>query len=314
MAFRGWRETIDREARSDTPPPPTNCPAVPPTTAHRPPPAAWLLLAPLVGWLLVFVVAPTLVLVVISFCERDFLGRTVYRFTWANYARAFDPTYLRILARSVGYAALTTAACVLAGYPLAYFMARCRPRVRAWLLLAVMVPFWTSFLVRTYAWIIILAHDGLLNGALVASHLLAAPAALLYTPGAVLLGLIHNYLPFMVLPIYASAEKLDRTLVEAACDLGASPWQAFRRVTWPLTLPGVAGGTLLVFIPAVAMFAIVTLMGGGGTELVGNTIQKQFTTGRNPPFGAALGTLLLVLFLAVAGVASWINRRRAGGR
>ena len=285
--------------------------------AARPPhtpAAAWLLGAPLAAWLLMFVVAPTALLVVVSFCERDFLGRVVYRFTWANYARAFDGLYLAILARSVGYAALTTAACLLAGYPLAYYIAR-RPdaRVRAGLLLLVMIPFWTSFLIRTYAWITILAHDGLLNALLVWTRVLAEPADLLYTPGAVLLGLVHNYLPFAVLPVYASVEKLDRSLVEAAHDLGAGPWRAFRSVTLPLTLPGVVGAAALVFIPAVAMFAVVTLMGGGSTELVGNTIQKQFTTGRNQPFGAALGTLLLSVFLLAAGGAAWWRARQARG-
>ncbi len=265
----------------------------------RTPAAAWFLFAPLAVWLLMFVVAPTALLVVISFCERDFIGRVVYHFTWANYLRAFDPVYGRILLRSVGYAALTTAVCVLTGYPLAYFISRATPRARQGLLVLVMIPFWTSFLIRTYAWITILAHDGLLNGLLVSARVLAEPADLLYTPGAVVLGLIHNYLPFAVLPIYASVEKLDRSLVEAAYDLGAGPWRAFRNVTLPLTMPGVVGGAMLVFIPAVAMFAIVTLMGGGSTELIGNTIQKQFTSGKNQPFGAALGTLLLVLFLAV---------------
>ena len=264
----------------------------------RTPAAAWLLFAPLAAWLLLFVVAPTALLVVISFCERDFIGRVVYHFTWANYLRAFDPVYAHILLRSIGYAALTTIACLLAGYPLAYFIARTGPRARRYLIVLVMIPFWTSFLIRTYAWITILAHDGLLNGLLVAARVFAEPADLLYTPGAVVLGLIHNYLPFAVLPIYASVEKLDRSLVEAAYDLGAGPWRAFRDVTLPLTLAGVAGGAMLVFVPSVAMFAIVTLMGGGSTELIGNTIQKQFTSGKNQPFGAALGTLLLLVFLA----------------
>ena len=278
-------------------------------SSSRTPPAAWLLFAPLAAWLLLFVVAPTALLVVISFCERDFIGRVVYHFTWANYLRAFDPVYLRILLRSVGYAALTTAVCLLAGYPLAYFIARRGPRARQSLLLLVMIPFWTSFLIRTYAWITILAHDGLLNSLLVSARVLAEPADLLYTPGAVVLGLIHNYLPFAVLPIYASVEKLDRTLVEAAHDLGAGPWRAFRDVTLPLTLPGVAGGAMLVFVPAVAMFAIVTLMGGGSTELIGNTIQKQFTSGKNQPFGAALGTLLLLVFLAAFALAGRFRER-----
>jgi spermidine/putrescine transport system permease protein len=282
----------------------------------RTPLAAWLLLAPLAAWLLLFVVAPTVLLVAISFCGRDFIGRVVYRFTWENYARAFHPVYLSILLRSVEYAGLTTAICLLLGYPLAYFIASCREGARNGLLLLVMIPFWTSFLIRTYAWITILGHDGLLNSLLTSTRLLAAPADLLYTPGAVVLGLIHNYLPFMVLPIYASLEKLDRSLVEAAYDLGAGPWRTLRAVTLPLTLPGIAGGSLLVFVPSIAMFAIVTLMGGGSTELIGNTIQKQFTSGRNQPLGAALGTLLLLVFLAafaLAGRYSSARRTSSGG-
>jgi spermidine/putrescine transport system permease protein len=280
------------------------------------PAAAWLLLAPLALWLLLFVAAPGVLLVVISFCERDFIGRVVYHFTWENYARAFNPVYLSILARSVGYAGMTTGICLLLGYPLAQFIASCREGVRDGLLMLVMIPFWTSFLIRTYAWITILGHDGLLNGLLTSTRLLASPADLLYTPGAVVLGLIHNYLPFMVLPIYASLEKLDRSLVEASYDLGAGPWRTLREITLPLTMPGIIGGALLVFVPSIAMFAIVTLMGGGSSELIGNTIQKQFTSGRNQPFGAALGTLLLVVFLAAFAVAarySSARRTSSGG-
>jgi spermidine/putrescine transport system permease protein len=286
------------------------------TPGPRTPLTAWLLLAPLAAWLLLFVVAPTALLLVISFCQRDFIGRVVYHFTWENYARALDPVYLSILLRSLEYAGLTTVICLVLGYPLAYFIASCRERARNGLLLLVMIPFWTSFLIRTYAWITILGHDGLLNSLLTSTGLLAAPADLLYTPGAVVLGLIHNYLPFMVLPIYASLEKLDRSLVEASYDLGAGPWRTLYSVTLPLTLPGIAGGALLVFVPSIAMFAIVTLMGGGSTELIGNVIQKQFTSGRNQPLGAALGTLLLAVFLAafaVAGRYSSARKTSSGG-
>jgi spermidine/putrescine transport system permease protein len=294
----------------------SNVPEQPRPLSPGTPAAAWLLLAPLAAWLLLFVVAPTVLLVVISFCERDFIGRVVYHFTWENYARAFHPVYLTILLRSVEYAGLTTAICLVLGYPLAYFIASCRESARNAMLLLVMIPFWTSFLIRTYAWITILGRDGLLNSLLTSARLLAAPADLLYTPGAVVLGLIHNYLPFMVLPIYTSLEKLDRSLVEAAYDLGAGPWRTLRSVTLPLTMPGIAGGALLVFVPSIAMFAIVTLMGGGSTELIGNTIQKQFTSGRNQPFGAALGTLLLLVFLgafALAARYSSARRTSSGG-
>ncbi len=274
-----------------------------PRSSRNAQPLDWLLFAPLAGWLALFVVAPTLLLVAISFCERDFLGRVVWHFTLENYRRAFSPVYLAILVRSLGVAALATAICLLAAYPAAYAMARGPERWRRWLLFLVVIPFWTSFLVRTYAWITILAHDGLLNA------LLAEPASMLYTPGAVLIGLVHNYLPFAILPIYASVEKMDRSLVEAARDLGAGPWRAFWGVTLPLTAPGVIGAALLILVPAIAMFAIVSLMGGGGAELIGNTIQKQFTSGRNQPFGAALGTLLLLVFLTAFALAARLAPR-----
>jgi len=170
----------------------------------------------------------------------------------------------------------------------------------------VMVPFWTSFLIRTYAWITILSRDGIVNGLLVASGIFAEPVTLLYTPFAIVLGLVYNFLPFMILPIYTSVERLDGAMIEAAYDLGAGPTRAFAQVIIPLTSPGITAGALLVFIPSIAMFAITTLMGGGANPTIGEVIFKQFTSGRNQPFGAALGTLLLVIFV----VALWLTRRQ----
>ena len=162
---------------------------------------AWLVLLPLVVWLLLFVVAPTVMLVVVSFAERDALGRIVYEFGFHNYARAFDWVWLKVLFLSIWYAFLTTILCMALGYPVAYFIGRAPERWRATLLLMVMVPFWTSFLIRTYAWITILSKDGLLNALLLGSGLLAEPVAFLYTPFAIVLGLVYNFLPFMILPI-----------------------------------------------------------------------------------------------------------------
>lgn len=266
--------------------------------ARRPGAWGWLLLAPMLGWLAAFVILPLGILAVYSFCSRDDLGRVVFSFTWDNYARVFDPIYLRILGRSVGYAALTTALCVLIGYPVAWFIARRDEAVRNRLLLLLMVPFWTSFLIRTYAWIVILKSEGLLNGLLQWAHVIAAPLDLLYTPAAVVIGLVYAYLPFMILPIYASAEKLDPALVEAAHDLGAGPLRAFTSVIIPLTMPGIAAGALLVFVPAIGMFAITDLMGGAQVPMIGNVIQNQFLKARNWPFGAALGVVFTLLFIA----------------
>lgn len=278
--------------------------------ARRPSWQAGLLLAPTVAWLIAFVIAPTAILLVYSFCERDEFGRVVFSFTWENYQRVADPVYARIFARSVGYAALTTALCVVIGYPVAFFIGRASERVRQRLLLLIMIPFWTSFLIRTYAWITILKQEGLLNSVLRAFVAGATPLDLLYTPFAVIIGLVYAYLPFMILPIYGSVEKLDGALIEAAHDLGAGPWRVFSSVIIPLTMPGIAAGTLLVFVPAIGMFAITDLMGGARVPLIGNVIQNQFMQARDWPFGAALGVVFLLLFAA----AYWLLQGRGAGR
>ncbi len=306
-------------------------PATTPAFERKPGWGAWLFLAPLLLWLALFVVAPTILLIVYSFAERDTLGRVVFTFSWDNYLRAFDwPTLqnlpnalatdgwrglvesyekmlaLRVLIRSVWYAFLTTVICMMLGFPAAWFIGRASEKYRNLLLMLVMIPFWTSFLIRTYAWITILSTEGFLNASLLATGLIETPLTMMYTPFAVVLGLVYNYLPFMILPIYASVEKLDNALVEAAHDLGAGPVRAFSTVIIPLTRPGIAAGALLVFAPSIAMFAIATLMGGGADPTIGEVIQKQFTSARNQPYGAALGTLLLLIFF----LSIWLTSAR----
>ena len=269
--------------------------------------AGWLLLAPLVLWVLAFVLAPALIMFVYSFAERTPLGGVVLAFTLDNYAGVADPVYLRIVIRSIVYAGITTVICLAAGYPVAYLIGRADPRWRNLLLMAVMVPFWTSFLIRTYAWVTILKSEGLLNSLLLQLQLIAEPLALLYTPGAVVLGLVYTFLPFMILPIYSSVEKLDGALIEAALDLGAGPLRAFSRVIVPLTSPGIAAGVLLVFVPALGIYAVNDILGGGRVDMIGNIIENQFKAARNWPFGAALGTTLLVSFALIYGL---VNRRQ----
>jgi len=286
------------------------------TPAHqrRPGFLGWLMMTPMLLWLVAFVVVPTAILFVFSFCQRDELGRVVYHFSWENYRRIFidsdtgqfGTVYWTISLRSVIYAALTTAVCLLFGYPVAWFIGRAPERRRNLLLTLVMIPFWTSFLVRTYAWITILSTEGLLNSFLQYTHLITEPFEMLYTPGAVVLGLIYNYLPFLILPVYGSVEKLDNSLIEASFDLGAGPLRTFQRVILPLTLPGIVAGILLVFIPAIGMFAITQLMGGGIQPTIGEVIQNQFLQARDAPFGAALGMTLVLLFI----VAFWFTSRR----
>jgi spermidine/putrescine transport system permease protein len=283
---------------------------------RRPGIMGWLLMAPMVLWLLAFVVAPTLILAVFSFCQRDELGQIVYRFSWENYRRifidedtgSFGTTYLTVFGRSLIYAGFTTIICLVAGYPVAWSLGRAPEHRRNLYLTLIMIPFWTSFLIRTYAWITILSTNGLLNGFLQYAKVITEPFEMLYTPGAVVLGLVYSYLPFMILPIYGSIEKLDGALIEAAFDLGAGPFRTFQKVILPLTQPGIIAGILLVFIPAIGMFAITQLMGGGTDPTIGEVIQNQFLSARDWPFGAALGMALLIMF----GIAFWFAARRHG--
>jgi len=280
------------------------------TTGEGRPPGrtGWLLLTPLIAWALAFVVAPALIMLVYSFASRGTLGDVVYDFTLENYRGVGDPVYLQIVIKSAWYAALTTVICLLAGYPVAYLIGRADERWRNLLLMAVMVPFWTSFLIRTYAWLTILKSEGLLNSLLIQLRLIAEPLEMLYTPGAVVLGLVYTFLPFMILPIYTSVEKLEGALIEAALDLGAGPLRAFSRVIVPLTSPGIAAGVLLVFVPALGIYAVNDILGGGRVDMIGNIIENQIKgNARNWPFGAALGTTLLVSF----GIAYFfVNRRQ----
>jgi spermidine/putrescine transport system permease protein len=267
----------------------------------------WLLLTPLMLWVLAFVLAPALIMFVYSFWERTALGSPVPAFVLDNYAGVLDPVYLQIVVRSILYAGITTVICLAAGYPVAYLIGRASPNWRNLLLMAVMVPFWTSFLIRTYAWVTILKSEGLLNSLLVQMRLITEPLEMLYTPGAVVLGLVYTFLPFMILPIYSSVEKLDGALIEAALDLGAGPLRAFSRVIVPLTSPGIAAGVLLVFVPALGIYAVNDILGGGRVDMIGNIIENQFKAARNWPFGAALGTTLLVSFALIYG---FVNRRQ----
>ena len=258
---------------------------------------AWALLAPGTFWLVLFFVVPVLIMAAYSVMQRGTYGGVEPGFTLEPYARFFDPLYLRILARTVWLATITTLLCLVVGYPMAYAIAGAG-RWKHALLFLVVLPFWTSFLVRTYAIMFLLRDTGLVNSALMASGLTETPLTLLYTPGAVLAGLVYGYLPFMVLPVYASLEKLDPALLEAAESLGARPVARFARVTLPLSLPGVVAGCLLVFIPSLGAFLTPDLLGGAKQVMVGNLIQQQFGAARDWPFGSAVSFVLMALVLA----------------
>lgn len=255
------------------------------------------LLGPGAFWLVVFFLIPTLVVFAYSFATRGPYGTINWVFTLENYRLFADWLYIRIFLFSVLIAIITTAICLVIGYPFAYVMSRAPRRVRNGLLVLVMVPFWTDFLVRTYAIMLLLRSEGLINNLLRWLGIINEPLNLLYTPGAVILGLVYGYLPFMILPLYASIEKFDFSLVEAAQDLGANSTRVFLRVLLPLTLPGVVAGSILVFIPSVGAFVTPDLLGGGKVVMIGNLIQQQFLTSRNWPFGSAISFVLMGIVL-----------------
>ena len=241
---------------------------------------------------------PLLIVLSYSFLSRGTYGGVVRPWTLESYGRVFDPLYAEIVWRSVWIAGVSTAVCLVLAFPLALYIARAGRR-RTLLLNLVMLPFWTSFLIRIYAWMFLLRDTGLINSGLEALHVIREPVPFLFNSGAVILGLVYGYLPFMVLPLYATLEKLDPLLLDAAEDLGASPWGAIWRVAVPLAKPGIIGGCLLVFIPCLGAYLTPDLMGGGKTVMVGNLVQNQFTTARDWPFGAAVSLLLMLLVLLV---------------
>jgi spermidine/putrescine transport system permease protein len=261
----------------------------------RPQARAWLLLGPGTLWLLVFFLAPILIMLVYSMMPRGVYGGVDAGFTLEHYRRFFDPLYLDILQRTFVWSVACTVICLVLGYPVAYVIARAG-RWKNFLLLLVVLPFWTSFLVRTFAMIFLLRDTGLINSGLVRFGV--DPISMLYTPFAVMVGLVYGFLPFMILPIYASLEKLDLSLLEAAEVLGAKPAERFRRVTLPLSMPGVVAGCLLVFIPALGSFLTSDLLGGAKQMMIGNLVQNQFSAARNWPFGSAASFIVMALVLA----------------
>jgi spermidine/putrescine transport system permease protein len=262
----------------------------------------WFLL-PTRIWLGLLLAVPVAIVCVYSAMTRGAYGGVSQPWTLENYARFFDPLYGAILSRSLVMAAAATALCLLLGFPLALFISRAH-KWRGLYLFLVILPFWTSFLVRTYAWMFLLRDTGLLNTMLQSLHVIQEPLPLLYNNGAVLLGLVYGYLPFMILPLYSTLERLDPSLLEAAADLGAKPFTALLRVVIPLSAPGIRAGSILVFIPCVGAFLTPDLLGGGKTVMIGNLVQNQFTTARDWPFGSAISlavmaivVLLMLVFL-----------------
>lgn len=247
--------------------------------------------------------APLLIVLFYSFLTRGAYGGVALPFSSENYQRVFDPLYLAIAWRSFWVAAVSAVACLALGFPLALYIAR-YSRHKTLLLNLVMLPFWTSFLIRTYAWMFLLRDTGLINTLLQSLRLIKDPLPLLFNTPAVILGLVYGYLPFMVLPLYATIEKLDPAWLDAAADLGANPLVAAWKVIVPLSRPGIVAGVLLVFIQCLGAYLTPDLMGGGKTLMIGNLVQNQFTASRDWPFGAAVSLLLLLIVLVLTSIIS----------
>lgn len=276
-----------------------------------------LLATPTMLWMLGLLIIPLLLTLVISFGERSPDGNVIYTFTLDNYARlfgyntdceggqasCFNPLYLQILWRSISLAFNTTVWVIALAYPLAYFIARATPKRRNTYLFMVLIPLWTNFVIRVYAWMMLLRKEGAINVILGAAadllNIPFQPLEMLYTPGAVLVGMVYEFLPFMILPIFTSLEKIDTSLYEAAADLGANAIKTFLRVTLPLSMPGVVAGTILVFIPVMGTFIVSDILGGRQVILVGNLIQRQFLDARDPTFGSAASLILMMMTLIV---------------
>lgn len=254
---------------------------------------------PVSFWMLLFVLLPLIYVFVISFMTRTQYGGIEYSFTFDNYKEILNPLYLKVIWKSLKLAFLTTVICLVIGYPLAYWIASKPSKLAAKLLMLVMIPYWTSSLVRLFSINLLVMPNGLLNAFLMKLQLISEPLDILYSDGVVMLGLLVAMLPFSVLPLYSSIEKMDKSLIEASKDLGANAVTTFRKVTIPQTMPGIVGCTLLVFIPSLGMYYVPEMLGGGKVMLVGTLVKNQFLVTKNWPFGASLAILLILITLAM---------------
>lgn len=255
------------------------------------------MISPVTVWLLLLIAIPLLYILVISFASTDSSHNIVFQFTLNNYAKLLDPTLLTIYGNSLAVAGLTTLICILIGYPFAYIMARTTPFRKTLMLIFLMLPFWTNSIIRLYGWRTLLGENGYINHFLVLTGIIKEPIGMLFTREAVVLGMVYTLIPFMVLPLHTVIDKLDRSLLEAAGDLGAKSVKTFFYVTLPLTASGIFAGIIMVFIPCLGYFFVSDLMGGGKSQLIGNVIERQFKESFNWPFGAALSIVLILITL-----------------
>ncbi len=254
-------------------------------------------LMPIIIWMSAFFLIPLIFIIIISFCSRGEVGNIVYTFTLNNYLKLINPLYIKIFVNSLLIAVFTTLLCLVFGYPFAFIIAKSKKQYKPLLLLLIILPFWTNSLIRTYAMIILLRTEGIINSVLLNLNLIKEPLKLMYNNAAVMIGMLYMMFPFMVLPLYASIEKLDMRFIEASRDLGANGFKSFLYVTLPLTKSGILSGSLLVFVPTLGLFFITDLMGGSKVVLMSNLIKNQFLTARDWPFGSAISVVLILIMV-----------------
>lgn len=270
---------------------------------------SFFLILPGLGWLLLFMIVPCLIVFFFSFFERGVYGGIDYNFTFDNFVRVTESVYLSIFLGSVRIAGLATIIALLIAYPAAYAISLARKDRQNTYLFLVMLPFWSNYLIRTYAWIVLLNREGLINKGLIGTGVINEPLNILYNDFAVITGLVYNYLPFVILAIYASVQRLNPEIREASADLGAPAWRTFLRITLPLTMPGVAAGAVFVFVLSVGNFITPDLLGGGRIVMVGNLIYDQFLSARDWPFGAALSLALIFIMMLLLFVQAVMTNR-----
>jgi spermidine/putrescine transport system permease protein len=258
-----------------------------------------LTILPATLWMVGFFVIPLLFIVVVSFSTRGEVGNILYKFTLSNYTKLLNPLYINIFFKSILIAIYTTVLCLLLGYPFAFIIANINKKFKPLLLLLIILPFWTNSLVRTYAMIVLLRTEGIINTVLLNLHIINIPLNLMYNNTAVMIGMLYMMFPFMVLPLYTSIEKLDKRVLDAASDLGATPLYKFLKITLPLTKSGIVSGSILVFIPTLGLFFVTDLMGGSKVILMSNLIKNQFLTARDWPFGSAISVILIIFMLSI---------------
>tara|TARA_B100000427_G_scaffold325852_1_gene333444 strand:- start:189 stop:1022 length:834 start_codon:yes stop_codon:yes gene_type:complete len=270
-----------------------------------------ILIIPGIAWITIFLFIPCLIVISYSFFERGVYGGIEYNFNFDNYFRVAEYTYLKILLNSAKIAFLSATIAVLIGYPAAYFIHLSPSKYQMILLFLVMLPFWSNYLIRTYAWMVLLNNQGIINTMLINSGIITEPINILYTQSAVIIGLVYNYLPFVVLTIFSSVSKLDKSLIEASKDLGAKSFSTFFKIILPLTLPGVAAGFVFVFVLSIGNFITPDLLGGGKFLMIGNLIYDQYLSARDWPFGSSLSFVLISIMLLLLFAQAYVVRKNS---